>query len=1096
VNSDDQGTEKWSTVDPVPDPGRTPSDATAPGLSQIDLSHYDFDDVVGRGGEGIVIRARDRRLRRQVAIKLTLGRDPSMRARFEREALLTARLQHPGVVPIYEAGQWPNGESFYAMRLIEGQPLSDHIAGCTSLDERLALLPKVVGVMEAVAYAHTEHVIHRDLKPGNVVVGPFGEVMVVDWGLAKDLTQPDGGDPRGDTSTGAADRTVVGAVMGTPAYMSPEQASGAQVDERTDVYALGALLYHVLTGAPPFTGTGSADILQQVRQGAPEPIEVRQPGVPRDLAAIVGKAMERERSARYANAGELAADIKRFVTGQLVGAHRYSRRVLVLRTIRRHPVIAAVAAFAVVLLVLGAVAVRRIVAEQAATESRSRELLLGQARAMVETDPTAAVALLGRYPDLPAESPAVRAVALDAESRGVARHVLAGHTAALRGIAIAPDGKQLASTDADGAFYLWNAVTGERELLHQSTTLMDVVEFDPSGAFLAASLGARRGIVLWDRRARTKRVLSTEDDLYAIGFSPDGGQLAAGSSGGKIYLWTVATGEQRVLAEHAEWCSSVEFSPDGRRLLSTSQDGTARLWTLATGAAQVMPLDDQSYRGVFAPDGRSFAVGAVDGSVRIYAVDDPTAPVRSLRGDKGAVDFLAYSRDGRRLAWAGMGEAVYVADLTTWEIRALHGHQDDVTGMAFLADDTLVTASADGTLRHWDLATALAAVLRGHTDQIRAMAISKDGQLVASGSADRTVRVWAPPPAARTFAIKASRESDFAASPGNDILYFYQDGQALTALDLRTGAARTVATARPWARTAGNPAGTQVAYRDGQRRVAIIDLVTAQEHDLPVEAALVGRVLGYSPDGTTLVFPGWRGLHVVDTATRAVRELPYPSGVVGDNDPKVVQMQFAADGTRVLTVGVDVTIWALVGGAGAVIARPPLWPSYVVGSPDFATFAAGAVGGLDVHDGASWRRLLATERDVYPIVFSPDSKLLAAADDGGGLRIWRLADRAAAPMELVGHAGPLRRIEFSSDGTRLVSAGADGAVRLWDLATGQQLAAIRAHGGRAVEWAGFRGSELVTAGRDGAVRIWPAVTRSPGPVGVLLRGLTSFRGDR
>src|SRR5690242_6248607 len=207
--------------------------------------------------------------------------------------MLTARLQHPGIVPIYDAGRWPNGEGYYAMRLIEGQPLSDLIAACGSLDERLALLPKVVAVAEAVAYAHTQRVIHRDLKPRNIVVGAFGEVMVVDWGLAKDLTQSEATPPEGVPVVDVARETHVGEVMGTPAYMPPEQASGGRVDERADVYALGAVLYSVLTGAAPFAGTSSAEVLRQVQQKTPEPVEQRQPGVPRDLAAIVDKAMRR-----------------------------------------------------------------------------------------------------------------------------------------------------------------------------------------------------------------------------------------------------------------------------------------------------------------------------------------------------------------------------------------------------------------------------------------------------------------------------------------------------------------------------------------------------------------------------------------------------------------------------------------------------------------------------------------------------------------------------------------------------------------------------------------------------------------------------------
>jgi len=223
--------------------------------------------------------------------------------------------------------------------------------------------------------------------------------------------------------------------------------------------------------------------------------------------------MDRDPQARYANAGELAEELRRFVTGQLVRAHQYSRAVLVRRAIRRHPVAAVIGVFAVVLALSGGVALRRILAEKAATESRERQLLLGQARALLETDPTTSVALLKHYPDRAGENEAVRAIALDAESRGVARHVLAGHARDVRDVAFAPDGAQLASGGADGALLLWDAATGARRLLHTSSSPTSNVLFDPRGRYLVASLGPQPGMLLWDRQKQTSRALRLEHDV-------------------------------------------------------------------------------------------------------------------------------------------------------------------------------------------------------------------------------------------------------------------------------------------------------------------------------------------------------------------------------------------------------------------------------------------------------------------------------------------------------------------------------------------------------------------------------------------------------
>jgi WD40 repeat protein len=811
--------------------------------------------------------------------------------------------------------------------------------------------------------------------------------------------------------------------------------------------------------------------------------------------------MRREPAERYADARELAADLKRFVTGQLVGAHHYSRRVLAMRAIRRHPVITAVALSLVALIVVGVVALRRITAEQAATERRSRELLLGQARAMLETDPTAAVALVARYPDPPAtraEADAVRGIVLDAESRGVARQVLAAHGGAVRDAAFSPDGAELATVGGDGALIVWNLATGAHEQLHQSTTNMDAVGYDPRGRYLAASLGPKLGVVLWDRQQRTSRVLPTESDVYTLDFSPDGAALVAGDASGLIHVWTCATGAARELAGHEAWASSVVVSPDGARVLSTSSDATARIWTLATGEARVIPLDDEGYWGVFSRDGKTAAIGSIDGAVRVVSVDDAAVPPRLLRGDTRPVDYLDFSPDGRTLAWAGMGETVFLADLATatGEIRAMHGHGDDVTGLAFAADGVLVTSSADATLRVWDVATGFASVLRGHRDEIMAMAVSADGRMVASASVDRTARVWVLPARPRTFVIDASRESDLRAPATNDVLYYYSEGERAAVLDFRTNEIRPVTTTRGFVRLAGNPTGTQVAYRDPQRRVALVDLATGQEHDLPMEYAHHGRVIDYSPDGSTVVYAGKDGIYAVDAATFAVRSLPYPSGPMRDDDIKVMQLEFAADGRRALTVGKDLVIWDLGAGTGTTVPPPPAltWPSTVVGSPDFSRLAAGAVGGLALHDAGGWHLLRATDRAVAPITFSHDGAWLAAADDSGDLRLWRVAaGGATGETPLVGHRGPIRHLEFSPDGAMLISAGSDGMLRTWGVATGQQIAAVRAHGGRAVEWVGLRGADLVTAGRDGTARVWTGFSRAPVPVRDMLSGLTTFR---
>ncbi|HEY1555617.1 MAG TPA: protein kinase [Kofleriaceae bacterium] len=354
------------------------------GLAGIDPDHYALGDELARGGMGRIFRARDRRLGRDVAIKETFAHGGDA-MRFEREARITARLQHPSIVQVHEAGVWPTGEPFFAMQLVNGRSLDDAIATATTLDARLALVPNALAVADAIAYAHSQGIIHRDLKPKNVIVGEFGETVVIDWGLAKDLaaSEPEAGGSH-DSHHHAHDEahTALGAVIGTPAYMPPEQAHGDAVDRRADVYALGAILYHVLSGRPPVTGRGREEVLATVASGGVQPLAELQPDVPADLLAIVAKAMAHEPRGRYADARELAQDLRKFQTGQLVGARRYAWPHLVARWLRRHRTAVAVAGAAlVVLAVVGAVSLREIVGAKhvAETERATAEQNRGDA---------------------------------------------------------------------------------------------------------------------------------------------------------------------------------------------------------------------------------------------------------------------------------------------------------------------------------------------------------------------------------------------------------------------------------------------------------------------------------------------------------------------------------------------------------------------------------------------------------------------------------------------------------------------------------------------------------------------------------------------
>jgi serine/threonine protein kinase len=298
------------------------------GPPALTADRYVIEREIAQGGMGRVFVGRDRRLGRAVAVKVLLDGDPIAARRFEREARVAARLQHPGIVTVYDAGFWPTGEPYLVMKHVLGRSLDRVIADAETLDDRLALLPHLIAVADALAYAHDQDIVHRDLKPSNVVVGAFGETVVIDWGLAKDLRAGEPDEPRPARPAAGSELTVDGAVLGTPAYMAPEQAAGLPVDVRADVYALGVLLYQTLTGTPPTAET----------KGGPAPsLTALEPRAPAELIAIAAKAMATDKLQRYPAAFDLAEDLKRFQTGQLVAAHRYSVSARLRRLIARHP---------------------------------------------------------------------------------------------------------------------------------------------------------------------------------------------------------------------------------------------------------------------------------------------------------------------------------------------------------------------------------------------------------------------------------------------------------------------------------------------------------------------------------------------------------------------------------------------------------------------------------------------------------------------------------------------------------------------------------------------------------------------------------------
>jgi WD40 repeat protein/tRNA A-37 threonylcarbamoyl transferase component Bud32 len=673
-------------------------------LATVDPIVFAKGEELAHGGMGRITRARDRRLGRDVAIKEVLA--PYLRARFEREAMITARLQHPAIVPVYEAGTWPDGSAFYTMRLVSGGTLSDAIARTKTLEDRLALLPHVLALTEALAYAHSRRVVHRDLKPANVLVGEFGETVVIDWGLAKELdrampeTGASAGAPDARGSPEASDLTRAGSVVGTPCFIAPEQAAGDEIDERADVYALGAILYNLLAGDPPYWDSTehSADrLIEAACRLPPTPIEQRAPRAPADLRAIVERAMARDKAARYPTAKEMAEELRRFEAGQLLGSREYTTRELIVRWIRRHRAAVAVAAVAAgVLAIVGVVSVQQIVARESETRSAlaaseaanaAKRVVLAEAQLergrqlLIDGDPGQALPYLAvALAELPRDPVALRlaTIALRSMHRWIRSYP--GTTAAFPA-----DGRELAIGQVDGSIVVVDpAKPASSRTLRRLGGRVAALAYSPDGSRLAVASPA--GVYLRDARTGEGKQILGEPASEVV-FLPGGDRLAIAS--GEAVRFVRLDGEPAAPADRAGKPHALAVSADGACLAALTADGAVAWSTAELRRRGEARIQNQPWFDVTCSHG-ALITGGEDG-------------VR--RWDSVQHGIVLWAERVSRLSWINDRDDLLagssVIQTRTGVVRPIGQWSSDVS--AVIDATHVITGSSDRTLRIWDL---------------------------------------------------------------------------------------------------------------------------------------------------------------------------------------------------------------------------------------------------------------------------------------------------------------------------------------------------------------------------------------------------------